>query len=79
MELTVQTRAEGGGFWSEIRELPGCFASARTLSELREAIAEAVGLYLWDTPAAVAEGELAVGERRIEILNPHARPAPGRG
>jgi len=70
MELTVETHAEGEGYWSRVRELPGCFASGRTLSELREAVAEAVGIYLWDVPAELAGGELSVGESRIEVLEP---------
>jgi predicted RNase H-like HicB family nuclease len=70
MEFTVETHAEGDGYWSEVRELPGCFASAATLSELREAVGEAVGLYLWDVPAQLGAGELAVGEARVEVLEP---------
>jgi predicted RNase H-like HicB family nuclease len=70
MDLTVETHAEGDGFWSEIRELPGCFASARTLNELREAIGESVGLYLWDVPATLASGELTVGSSRVTVVKP---------
>jgi predicted RNase H-like HicB family nuclease len=70
MDLTVDTHAEDGGFWSEIRELPGCFASARTLSELGEAIGESVGLYLWDVPATIGAGELRVGLSRISVVKP---------
>lgn len=70
MELTVDTHAEGEGYWSAVRELPGCFASARSLSELREAVGEAVGLYLWDTPAVLGPGELALGPARVEVLEP---------
>lgn len=72
MEITVETRAEGGSYWSKVRELPGCYAAARTLSELREALGESVGLYLWDVPAEVSGGELAVGESRIEVTDPRA-------
>ena len=70
MEITVETRAEGGTYWSKVRELPGCYASARTLSELREALGDSVGLYLWDVPAALGDGELAVGESRVEVIEP---------
>ena len=70
MDLTVETHAEGDGFWSEIRELPGCFASARTLSELREAIGESIGLYLWDVPATLGAGELRVGLSRVSVVKP---------
>jgi predicted RNase H-like HicB family nuclease len=70
MELTVLIRDEGEGLWSQIRELPGCFASARTMSELREALGEAVGLYLWDSPAQLSSGELGLGVGRIEVHKP---------
>lgn len=72
MELTVVTREEGKGYWSQIRELPGCFASARTLDELHEALGEAVGLYLWDRPVALGDQALRVGEVEIEIERPGA-------
>ena len=32
--------------WAEVAELPGCFASGVDMDELREALAEAIGLYL---------------------------------
>jgi predicted RNase H-like HicB family nuclease len=52
MELTAVIRREDDGYWAEVKELPGCFASGRSLDELREALAEAVELYLDDDPAA---------------------------
>jgi predicted RNase H-like HicB family nuclease len=72
VELTVVIRAEGEGYWSQVRELPGCFASARTLAELREALGEAVGIYLWDRPVALGDQTLRVGEVEIEIDRPAA-------
>ncbi len=75
MELTVTIRHEQGAFWSEVAELPGCFASARTLTELREALGEAIGVYLWDTPARVSAGELVEGSCAVQVaLTP---PGPG--
>ena len=70
MELTVIVTRESGAFWSEIDELPGCFASGRTLSELREALAEAIGMYLWDLPGVAVESELVVGESTIVVVPP---------
>lgn len=67
MRFTVLIHHDGADYWSEIAELPGCFASGRTLSELRDALGEAVGLYVWDTPAEVMDGELAVGPGEIEV------------
>lgn len=54
-QLSVVIHYEDGGIWAEIPELPGCFASGRTLAELTDAVEEAVGLYLAteDRPAAV--------------------------
>jgi predicted RNase H-like HicB family nuclease len=54
-QLSVVIHYEDGEIWAEIPELPGCFASGRTLAELTDAVEEAVGLYLAteDRPAAV--------------------------
>jgi predicted RNase H-like HicB family nuclease len=71
MEITLTVHEEDGGFWSEITELPGCFASGGTLGELHEALADVVGLYLWDLPAEISVDRLGVGESRIDV-----RPAP---
>lgn len=47
LSLNVRIHDEGDGvLWAEVLELPGCFASGETVEELREAVAEAVGLYL---------------------------------
>lgn len=44
---TVQVHDEPGQDpWAEVTELPGCFASGRDIDELREAVAEAIDLYL---------------------------------
>jgi len=71
MELTVVVHSERGEFWSEVCELPGCFASGGTLEELHEALAESIGLYLWDDPVVeVSPATLTVGEARIEVPEP---------
>lgn len=72
MDLTVEVREEGDGYWARVPELPGCFASGRTLEELRDALGEAVGLYLWDRPAMLADKALRVGELGIEVEPPAA-------
>lgn len=71
MEITVVVHREGESFWSEVNELPGCFASARTLSELHDALADVVGLYLWDMPAQITDEPLTVGETTLQVT-----PAP---
>jgi predicted RNase H-like HicB family nuclease len=70
MDLTVVVHQEHEGFWSQVNELPGCLATGRTLEELGEALGEAVGLYLWDVPAAVPGVPLSVGESKISITPP---------
>jgi len=70
MDLTVCIREEGAGYWSEISELPGCFASGRTLNELREALGEAIGLYLWDQPAEIEAAQLRAGTATICVRPP---------
>jgi predicted RNase H-like HicB family nuclease len=45
VELTVRVHEEGGSYWAEVVELPGCFASGETLDELRSGLEEAVRLH----------------------------------
>jgi predicted RNase H-like HicB family nuclease len=33
---------DGGGFWAEVEELPGCFASGDTLDDLEKDVREAI-------------------------------------
>jgi predicted RNase H-like HicB family nuclease len=41
---------DDGTYWAEVLDLPGCFASGENLDELREALEEAISLYLHDQP-----------------------------
>lgn len=43
---TAKSGAESSELWAEVEELPGCFASGANMDELREALSEAVSLYL---------------------------------
>ena len=74
MRLTIVVHQDGAEYWSEIDELPGCFASGRTLSELSEAVGEAVGLYLWDLTAEIDPADLDVGAGVIDA-RPRSEPA----
>jgi predicted RNase H-like HicB family nuclease len=67
MRLTIHIHHDGAEYWSEVAELPGCFASGRTMSELHEALAEAIGLYLWDEPAELRPDELTLGAGEVEV------------
>jgi predicted RNase H-like HicB family nuclease len=55
--------APGQDLWADIEELPGCFASGRDMSELRDALDEAVSLYLSE-PGEESRYELDVVEER---------------
>jgi len=70
MRLEVLIHHDGAEYWSEIAELPGCFASGRTLTELHEALAEAIGLYLWDGCAQLKPEILTVGAMEVEAEQP---------
>ncbi len=69
MELTATVREEEGSYWAEIQELPGCFASGHTLDELKEALEEAVSMYLGDeeSPAGAAASR-SMQVERIQVL-----------
>ncbi|MGO9955171.1 MAG: type II toxin-antitoxin system HicB family antitoxin [Solirubrobacteraceae bacterium] len=70
MELTVIVNREPEGLWSQVNELPGCFASGRTPAELHEALGEAVGLYLWDFPAQLHGAPPGLGRSTIRVSGP---------
>ena len=80
MEVTVVVHRERKSFWSEIKELPGCFASGGTLDELREALEEAIGVYLYDGPIELLHQPLRVGECRLRFNAPAepSRTSPPR-
>jgi predicted RNase H-like HicB family nuclease len=66
-------REEGEQPWAEVVELPGCFASGRDMAELRENLAEAIGLYL-STPATRVSVHLedspdSITERRVLVTS----------
>jgi predicted RNase H-like HicB family nuclease len=52
----VVVHEEDGGYWAEVRELPGCFASGRDLEELKEAVLEAIDLYESDSASGAPKG-----------------------
>lgn len=85
MELTVVVHEEQPvavhekhrGYWSEVRELTGCFASARTLEELSEALAEAVEFCLEDGAVELEPAPLQVGEQRLRARPRRRKGRPG--
>jgi predicted RNase H-like HicB family nuclease len=71
---------EDGSLWAEVVELPGCFASGDTLDELRDALEEAISLYVTDDPGGgmlgamkqVADSDrpvkpMSIGELRVRV------------
>jgi predicted RNase H-like HicB family nuclease len=74
MQLTVRIHHEADAFWSEVSELPGCFASGRTLGELAEALEESVGLYLNDPSITLTHAPLQVGD--VVVSAEPCSPAP---
>jgi predicted RNase H-like HicB family nuclease len=59
--------------WAEVLDLPGCFASGTSLDELREALEEAIGLYLDESDSqgaartSAAGRALSVDEMRVSV------------
>jgi predicted RNase H-like HicB family nuclease len=49
LPLRAIIHEEGGGYWAEVPELPGCYTQADTLDELLGNLREAVSLYSTDT------------------------------
>lgn len=59
---------EDDTLWAEVIDLPGCFASGHTLDELKEALEEAISLYLTDDPDAGTISRMEKpSQRRMEV------------
>jgi len=70
-------RRKGEQPWAEVVELPGCFASGQDVAELRDNLAEAIGLYL-STPGSRISVQLedtadTITERQVLVT---CRPSP---
>lgn len=65
-EFRLMVHYESDHIWAEVEELPGCFASGADMEELREALEEALTLYLSDQP----------GDCKVTIMNlvPQSQP-----
>lgn len=64
-DFTVRIHPEDGMYWAEIDELPGCFASGESMSELVEAIQEAVSMCLSSPDRARVSAELTSLQLRV--------------
>ncbi|PRY24015.1 type II toxin-antitoxin system HicB family antitoxin [Pseudosporangium ferrugineum] len=67
----LEVHKDENGYWAEVLDLPGCFASGRDLTELFEALSEAIGLYLTDESVTVTvdrvEEEIGEKVRKLPI------------
>ena len=66
-EFRVFVHDEDDAYWAEVEELPGCFASGQTLDELREAVVEAITLYLADGESGISTPPSST-RRRIDEM-----------
>ena len=55
--FTLTVTHEDGMYWAQVKELPGCFASGADLDELKDALAEAIGMCLEDFSVSRVELE----------------------
>jgi predicted RNase H-like HicB family nuclease len=68
VELSVAVYTEDDGFRAEVRQLPGCVASALTLAELGNALEHAVSVWLDDPEATLLYLELTPGEITVSAI-----------
>lgn len=64
-EYTLKVHDEGDNIWAEVVELPGCFASGADMDELREALEEALAMYLSEKPGQVAVTITSLQPRKV--------------
>jgi predicted RNase H-like HicB family nuclease len=62
----VVHQGDDGTFWAQVEELPGCFATGDDLDELREAVEEAILMYLARAEAP-QPGHTSLPERRWKV------------
>ncbi len=48
IDVVIHRDSDGGGYWADTPQLPGCFAAGDTLEKLHRCLCEAVRLYLGD-------------------------------
>ncbi len=70
---------EGGGYWAEVQELPGCVAQANHLDELEQNVAQAIIDWLQESPEKTADearrlAEIQGGQPSTEESYPQPYP-----
>lgn len=83
VHFTVNIDEEDGSYWAEIVEVPGCFVSGRSLSEIHDALTEAVRATVPASSLEVRLPGLALAPGRARRARPRplrqpAGPAGGR-
>ena len=62
-------RAEEGGFWAEVPELPGCTTQAETLEGIRTNITDAIEGYLEVLAQRVAPGRSTTTRQPVQTFH----------
>ncbi len=70
--IVHEEEAEDGGYWAEVEELPGCFASGETLDQLEQDVKGAIEQHisaLRELGKPIPEGRRSASEglRRWEL------------
>ncbi len=75
-EYRAKVYFEKDHVWAQVVELPGCFASGRDFAELREALEEALTMYLAETGDCRVEIDEFEVEPAVTKVPIHARLVP---
>lgn len=62
--ITILHKAEEGGYWVEVPELPGCFSQGETVEEAIKNITEAIESHIH---VLIEEGEKLPSESEVII------------
>jgi predicted RNase H-like HicB family nuclease len=62
-------RADEGGYWAEVPELPGCVTQGESIEKIRENIAEAIEGYLEVLAEKVAPGRKVSHARAVRTFH----------
>lgn len=68
---SIEIHDEDGTLWATVKEVPGCFATGDTMTELMDALAESLGL-------ALSTRDVEVGVH-VDALEPLKDAKPSRG
>jgi antitoxin HicB len=66
-----EEEGDGGGYWAEVQELPGCTASGDTLDELEKDVRDAIDQHLsalLELGKPIPEGQKAIGSERHWLI-----------